>query len=141
MNNSTIVFLINDNVRAIEAVYDDTVGSKPEIFKTFDTDIEVDDLLVVQSSTRHMVTTVKVTAVDVEFDLDTGKHMNWVIQRIDTEAFKEVLAQEGEAISAVQSAERARKKEELRKSVFADQTDKINTLKLANHTEGDGVTE
>lgn len=138
MNKSTIVFLINDSARAIRAVYED--GGSAETFKTLDSTIRVDDLLVVQSGTRHEMTVVKVTEVDFEIDLDTSAQVKWVVQRVDQTSFSEILGQENEAIATVQSAERARKKAELRKSVFADQTDQISTLKLANHAEPD-VTE
>lgn len=139
MNNSTIVFLINDDIRAIKANYED--GHSPEVFKTFDTSVRVDDLLVVESGTRHEMTVVKVTDVDVEIDLDTTSKIKWVVQKIDKRAFAEVLAQEGEAIATVQSAERARKRDELRASIFKNAEDKIGTLKLANHTADEEVTE
>lgn len=141
MNNSTIVFLINDHVRAILATYEGHDNAKPEVFKTFDPLVAVDDLVVVQSTTRHEMTVVKVKEVDVDFNLDTSETIRWVTQRIDQSAFKDVLAQEAEAIAAVQSAERKRKKDELRKAIFADQEDRIANLQLANHADGDAVTE
>jgi hypothetical protein len=138
MNHSTIVFLINDSVRAVQGVYEDIHGAKPEVFKTLDPSVSVDDLIVVQSTTRHEMTVVKVTEVDVEIDLDTEAKIKWVVQRIDQGGFSKIIEQENEAISAVHSAERKRKKDELRKAVFADQTDRINALQLANHKEDDG---
>lgn len=139
MNNSTIVFLINDDVRAIAAEYEED-GTR-EIFKTFDHSIEVDDLLVVESGTRHNMTVVKVKEVDIELDFDTPTKIRWVVQRIDQKNHKTVLANEAEAISAVQSAERNRKRQELRDSIFKDHKDKMETLKLANHDDGETVTE
>lgn len=131
MNDSTIVFLINDNVRAIKANYED--GVSPETFKTLDPTIAVDDLVVVQSSTRHCQTVVKVTEIDVDFDIDTTGNINWVVAKIDQTAFSSILEQEGEAIAEVRAAERARKKAELRKSVFDNQEDLVKSLRLASH--------
>ena len=59
MNKTTAVFLINDRVRAIRAAYEaDTPTQKAgtELFKTFDPDIQVGDLVNVVSTTRHLVT-------------------------------------------------------------------------------------
>lgn len=64
MDNSRIVFLINDQVRAVKAKYEDSGAA--EMFKTFDATIQVGDLAVVQSTTRHMMTVVKVTEIDVD---------------------------------------------------------------------------
>ena len=138
MNKSTIVFLINDSVRAIKATYEP--GAAPEIFKTLDQGIEKDDLIVVQSSTRHEMTICKVVETDVEIDLDSGVSMKWALQRVDMAGVSNLLAQEEEAIARVNSIEKRKKKEALRAALFADEADQIATLKLANHTD-DSVVE
>jgi len=138
MDNSTIVLLINDNARAIKAVYEP--DATPEIFKTLDPTISVDDLLVVESSTRHGKTVVKVTEVDIDINFDTQGKVKWAVCKIDETAFEAILSQEKDAIAAVQSAERRRKKEALRRSMFEDHADKIKTLEIADYTE-EGVTE
>lgn len=138
MNNSTIVFLINDDVRAFAAQYED--GGKTEIFKTLDDSISVDDLVVVQSGTRHKMTVVKVTETDVEVNFDSTVDVRWAVQRIDHESFEGILAQEGEAVLAVQVAERRRKKAELRAAMLKDHEESIAHLAIANHSEAD-VTE
>jgi len=71
VNNSTIVFLINDQVRAFKGTYDE--GQAAETFKTMDQTLAVNDLVLVQSSTRHLMTVVKVTEVDVEINFDSNK--------------------------------------------------------------------
>lgn len=141
MNKSTIVFLINDNVRAVRAKYEAGETAPTEIFKTFDPDIAVGDLAVVESTTRHEMTVVKVTEVDIDLDLDIQTPVRWIVQRIDQTAHKATLAQEEEAIAAVNSAEKRRKREALRASIFADQTDQIARLSLAKHAGDDGLTE
>ena len=138
MDNSNIVFLINDNVRAVKGVYEE--GHTPALFKTMDPSIRVGDMLVVQSTTRLEITTVKVTEVDVDINFDSNVPIKWAVCKVDMEAFNEVLAQENEAIAAVNSAERKRKKEALRASLFADHEDKIKVLALSSEKGGD-VTE
>ena len=96
MDNSRIVFLINDQVRAVKAKYEDT-GSA-EMFKTFDPTIKVGDLAVVQSNTRHMMTVVKITEADVDVNFDSTTTIHWIVQKIDAPAFDTVLAQEAQAI-------------------------------------------
>lgn len=138
MQNSTIVFLINEDVRAIAAIYEKD-GPKT-LFKTLDPSVEVGDFVVVESSTRHGMTVVEVVEVDVEFNIETQGEMKWIVQAISMNRHEEVLAQEQAAIAAVQSAERARKKRELKAALFADHEDKLKTLALANQSD-DEVTE
>ncbi len=137
MDNSRIVFLINDTVRAVMGKYEE--NGTPEMFKTMDPSIAVDDLVVVQSGTRHGMTVVKVTATDVDVNFDASNTISWVVQRIDTAAFKNVLSQEGQAISAVQQAELRRKKQELRDTMFKDHEASIAALALTS--QSDPVTE
>lgn len=135
MDNSTIVLLINDQCRAIEAQYED--GGKVHTFETLDPEIEVDDLVVVQSGTRHEMTVVKVTAVDVDINFDTERNIKWVVQRVDTGAFSAILTKEDEAIATVQRAERERKKQELRESLFKNHEAEMKRLAIANVSDGD----
>lgn len=129
MDNSLIVLLINDNARAIKGQYED--GGPKELFKTMDPTIQVDDLVVVESGTRHGMTVVKVTEVDVAVNFDTDRTVKWVIQGIDADSFNVVKEQEKAAIAAVQEAEQSRKKAELVKSMFAHHEEKLKTLEIA----------
>ncbi|WP_120636055.1 hypothetical protein [Ruegeria sp. EL01] len=138
MNNSTILFLVNDDIRAIACEYEE--NGPITVFKTFDQTIKVDDLVAVQTDTRHGMTVVKVKNVDIDIDFDNSPKIKWAVQRIDAAAFDGVLAKEGEIIAAVQTAEKKRKRAELRKSLLADHEDEINTLALVNHKD-EGVTE
>lgn len=139
MDNSRIVFLINDTVRAVMATYEDTASA--EMFKTFDTTVAVGDLAVVESGTRHKMTIVKVTAIDVDVNFDSTTPIKWIVQKVDKPSFDVVIAQEGQAISAVQAAELRRKKEELRKTMFKDHESSIAALTLANHGDDKPLTE
>lgn len=138
MKQSLIVFLINDSVRAIKGRYED--GGSETVFKTLDQDIKVDDFVVVQSGTRHGMTVVKVTGVDIDVDLESNIDMLWVVQKIDTPSFSVTLEQEQKAIAAVNAAEKARKRDELRKSLFANHEATISALEIANHVDG-SITE
>jgi hypothetical protein len=134
MNNSTIVFLINDEVRAICAIYETGDNAPREIFKTLDMTVKVGDFVVVESPARHGLSVVKVVEVDVELDIDTATQIKWVVSVVDESGHKSNLEAESEAIRTVQNAERERRKNELRKQIFADQESKIGSLKLANHS-------
>ncbi len=130
MNNSTLVFLINDDVRAISATYEE--DGSPTTFKTMDDSVSMDDYIVVQSSTRHKMTVVKVVDVDVDVDLESNIKIDWIVGKIDTSNLDLVVEQEAKAITAVQSAEKRKKREELRQALFADSDENIKALELAN---------
>ena len=138
MDNSTIVFLINDDTRAVMGRYEANGGST--LFKTMDPTISVGDLCVVESTTRHEMTVVEITAVDVDVNFDTQSNVKWVVQKIDKAKHAELIEQETAAISAVQHAERARKKDELRKSLFAAHEGQIKALSLSK-MDDTGPTE
>jgi predicted Mrr-cat superfamily restriction endonuclease len=138
-HNSKIVFLINDDARAIEAQYEP--HGPVTVFKTMRSNIAVGDLVVVQSTTRFEATVVKVTSIDVEPDLESSTPINWVVDTIDNDAFKELLKGEDEAVQAVQTAERLRKKAEMRANLMKGHEAKINSLALANHADEAPVTE
>jgi hypothetical protein len=137
VNYSTAVFLINDKCRAIEVIYEpDIEGCKPakrEIVKTFDQAIKTGDLLIVPSTTRFNVTTVKVTNVDVDLDPTTHEHIRWVIGTIDMAVFDELKATEDGAIAMIKAAERTDAKKKLREKMFAHvDEEKLKALALAN---------
>lgn len=137
MDNSRIVFLINDHARAVMGAYEE--GGTKEMLKTFDPTIKVGDLAVVQSGTRWKMTVVKIIEVDVDVNFDATTPLNWVVQKINAPAFDKVLEQEAQAISAVQAAELRRKKEELRKTMFKDHEDSIASLALTSRADDDVV--
>lgn len=132
MNNSTAVFLINDRVRAVYGTYEAGDNAGKTLFKTFDSAVKVGDFAIVPTGTRHNMTVVKVTDVDVDFDIDTSVKMEWIIGRIDLTAYEQTLAQEGAAIQMIQSAEKRKKREELKKAIFADQEGAIAALPIAH---------
>lgn len=130
MRNSMIVFLINDSVRGVMGQYEE--GGKKELFKTLDPDLAVDDFAVVESTTRHGMTVVKICEVDVDVDIEDAIDPKWVVQRIDSESFASIIEQEKAAITAVQTAERKRKREELKAQMFKDHEESLKTLAIAS---------
>ncbi|WP_420411642.1 hypothetical protein [Roseibium sp.] len=131
MNYSKSIFLLNEQVRAMNVCYND--GEKSYPFKTMDPSIEVDDLVIVPTDTRHGFTVCKVTEEDVEIDFDDHVQMKWIVGRVDLDAFEEVLAQEDKMIEAVKSAEKKKQRDELRKKLIADHEEKLQGLDIVNY--------
>lgn len=130
MDNSRIVFLINDQVRAVLAKYEE--NGQMEMFKTFDASIASGDIAVVESGTRFNMTVVKVISVGADVNFDSTTPIKWIVQKVDTPNFEKILAQEAQAISAVQAAELRRKKDELRATMFKDHEASIAALALTS---------
>jgi ribosomal protein S10 len=141
MNYSTAVFLINDKVRAIAATYEkegfednrpSPGPAKRIIFKTFDQSIQKDDLIVVPTKTRHGFTICKVVDVDLEIDLEAPTHIDWVAGVFEDSEHKRMLAMESTMVETIRSAEKNRKREELRKSLMADSESKLLALPISS---------
>lgn len=131
MNLTTAVFLINPNVRAIMAQYDE--GQPSTLFKTVDPTIKVDDFVVVPTATRIGFTVCKVTATDVDVDFDDKTLVQWCT-KVDIDTYKSIQAMEVEVIKKIQSAEVRKKREDLKKNLLADGlgvADEIKALPFA----------
>lgn len=132
MNYSLAAFLVNDSVRAVDCIYHTVESYKKEenrtasdekdlpryTFKTFDKSIEVDDLVFVPAGGRHGIVVVKVVAVDVEVDFDSKWNYKWVMGKVDTGPYDEVLKQEEAMIEQCKAAEKQHKKKELAEKLF-----------------------
>lgn len=135
MNKSLQIFLINSKTRAIETEYEP--GDKStRVFKSLDAGIEVDDFVVVQTSTRHNMTVVKVVAVDVDVDFDDKTVMQWVVSKVPVEDFEALVAQESKALETISKAEKFRRRETLRKDLLADTESEVMALPIYD----DGVS-
>jgi hypothetical protein len=119
-NQSTAVFLINDSTRAIIAIYEAGEKATKTMFKTFDQSIDVDDLIVVPTGTRHGMTVCKVIEVDVDVDFNSQTPVDWVISRVDTTEYDDVIRREKEALKAIRSAELNRERARLKDALLAD---------------------
>lgn len=132
MNHSTAIFLINDTARAINVNYEGDASAKVTTYKTFDQDIMVDDLVIVETDTRHGFTVCKVIETDVDLDFDGREKMRWIVGTVDTDEHEKILDQEKQAIAAIKSAELRHKRESLRRSMFSDHMDTIRALPIAS---------
>lgn len=139
MNYSTAIFLINDDVRCVAAVYEDRDDAPRALFKTFDPHIGVDSWVVVPTSTRHGMTVCKIVEVDMEPDYDSTEEMKWIIGVISRVDFDKILQREGEAINQIKSAEKRRKREELRDALVRDAGPDLKALPI--YQVGDDAPE
>ena len=134
MNSSKIVFIINESTRLIRCAYDASSSHevpKTYLFKTINQSIKVDDLVVVETNTRHGYTIVKVTEVDVDVDFDDTVELKWAFNPINLNAIVELKQAEQAAIDKVRAIELKKKREALRQAMFADNEETMGQLKLA----------
>lgn len=130
MNYSKAVFLINNKVRAVRGTYE-TSGAVAD-FKTLDPSIAKDDLVVVPTGTRHGFTVFKITEVDIDLDMDSPTKIEWVVCKVDQEAYKTLLSQEETAITKIKSAEMRKKREDLASALFKDSMEEMKALPIAS---------
>jgi len=138
MNYSRAIFLISDEVRAVNVTYEAHDNAAKTTYKTFDRDIKADDYVVIPTDTRHEMTVCKVVEVDVEPDLESSADMKWIIGVVNRADFEDIKKQEDDAIQKIRVAERKRKRRELRETMIADFDDEIKKLpiyKLENGKE------
>lgn len=139
-NHSTLIFLINEDVRAIAVTYEkidlsqDTTKMKynPEylsqgrlpkgavVFKTMDPAIKVDDFVIVPTDTRHGMTVCKVVAVDIEIDFSSEQECHWIVGTVDTREFERLRQQEDAMIATVKAAKVNDERNRLRDSLLAN---------------------
>ncbi len=135
MNYSTAIFLISDQARAINITYEEGDDAPKTMFKTLDPDIKIDDYVAVPTETRHHMTVCKVVEVDVEPDLESGKTMSWVVGVVDRADFDKIKSHEGDAIARIKSAEKTRKRKELRDALLADVGSDLEKLPIYSQAE------
>jgi hypothetical protein len=129
MNYSTAIFLINKAVRAVKVSYDQdkanpgSPAGNLQLFKTFDSTLAKGDYVVVPTDTRWNMTVCRVEEVGVEIDLESSAQIGWLMGRVDRGDYDAVVVEEESAITAIKSAEKRRKQEELIASLIADNPD------------------
>lgn len=101
------------------------------MFKTLDASIKKDDLVVVPTTTRYNMTVCKVIDTDVDVDYDSPEEILWVVQKVDQESYKTILAQEQVAIQVIRTSETKRKRADLAK-VFLANNEELASLPLAD---------
>lgn len=141
MNESTAIFLISDDIRAIEATYEAEESASRKLFKTFDTSIKVDDYVVVPTDTRHHMTVCKVVGVDIDIDVETHQEVKWIIGTVNPADYESLKAQEADALLKIKHAQRRKKRQELREALLdAQAEEELKSLPLYKLDEnGDPV--
>jgi hypothetical protein len=142
MEASKIVFLLNESVTAVRAIYEpDAPATQPKsyVFKSFDPQIKVGDLAIVETNTRFGYTVVKIIEVDVDVDLESPTELKWLIQRLDTTGHERMLKDEAAAVEAVNAAARRKKRAELRDMMFKDQAEMVSSLAITHAGESEMV--
>lgn len=135
MNYSTAVFLINNDVRAVMCTYEAGDSAPRTMFKTFDPDLTEGDFVIVPTNTRHGMTVCKVVETDVDVDFDNPTQVEWIIGTIELANHEKIVAQENQAIDAVKSAEKRKRRDELREAIFKDQEETMKSLALTSLNE------
>ncbi len=130
MHSSRYVFVISDEARCIKVQYDPNDKSNTSFNKTMDQSITVDDMVVLETDSRHKMTIGKVIEVDIEPDLESSVRMNWVYQKIDNDAIKSLRDQEAEAVDTVKKLERKKKRRELRQEWMGDNGHELRALPI-----------
>lgn len=136
MNYSLAIFLISDAARAVMVTYEDGDKADRTMFKTLDPEITTDDYVVVQTETRHHMTVCKVVETDVEPDFDSSRECKWIIGKVQKADFDDLKRQEDEAIQKIRSAEKRKKREELREALLADANGDLKALPIYTHGKG-----
>lgn len=138
MNLSQAVFLVDPRVRAVIGVYEPEVidvngnvknynttkgSSNRRMFKTYDTSLKVDDLVVVPSTTRHKATIVKLVEVDAEVDFDSSDNVDWVIGKVTLADYEDLKAQEAKAHEHIKKKQKLAKQKELLETMALTEED------------------
>lgn len=131
MHPSRIIFAISDVARCVKVAYDpDDPKNTHTEYKTMDPDIAVGDLVIVETKSRHKMTTGKVESTDIEPDLDSNAEMLWVYSKIDKDAIQSLREQESDAINTVQKLQRMKKRRELRAEWMAGNGEELKALPI-----------
>ena len=138
MNKSLQIFLVSDEATAVKVTYDK--DEQAYTFKTWkNLHLEVDDLVVVETSTRHGFTVCKITEVDVDIDFDLPHDFKWIVGKVDIDAFKVIKDQEKSMIDRISSAEKQRRRRQLREDLLADTDIDVKALPLYSEDEPDNT--
>lgn len=116
MNLSVAIFLVNKSVRPVRVAYDPDIpkNNNPNtLFKTLDETLKVDDFVVVPTNTRHGMTVCKVTDIGFRVNFDSHDNYGWIIGKVDTPAYEDILKQEATVVDRIGQAEENRKRAEL----------------------------
>lgn len=121
-NYSTVMMLFNSDIRAIKVSYETEQQNGKRalyVFKTLDKSIKVGDYVVITTDTRHGLTVCKVEEVDVALDIDDRTEIKWIVDRVNTAPYHEVLKREKKFVDDMKRAQILEKQTALKASVEA----------------------
>lgn len=136
MNYTTAVMLFNENIKAVTVAYEDpkdNPSQKTWMFKTLDHSIKKDDIVIVQSGTRHGLTTAKIIDDNAEVDFDSNIELKWIVSKVDTSTHAKIIEEEKIWIDTMKQAEMKKKREDIRSNItnlYADP--KLETLAISS---------
>lgn len=124
MNLSAAVMLFEENgVRPCRVLYDPefSKNNNPNVkFKCVDPSVKKDDLVIVQTNTRHGFTIGKVEAIgyqDVPVDFNNSEQWGWIAAKFDSDGFKAILDSEKSLVGRVSEAHANQLRNELKQSM------------------------
>lgn len=127
VNKSLAVFLLETpGLRAVNVTYEgfDPSTKKPlgnlTMFKTFERDLTVGDLVIVPTGTRVGFTCVQIAELDPEIDFESSKEVGWIVGLFDISRHATILAQEQKIIDAVKAADKKARQDELKKRMLGN---------------------
>lgn len=136
MNLSAAVMLFPENgVRPVKVEYDPDVArnNNPNVvFKTVDETLKVDDLVIVDTHTRHGYTVAKVKAigeVDVPIDFENPQKWGWIVSKVDIPAHERILAGEKNLIGKVAEANANKMRNDLKEAMGLSQVSLADVFK------------
>lgn len=111
LNESTVLFLVNSDLRAVRVSYEAEGRNKETIKKTLIQDLKVGDFVMVETDTRWNAAVCKVVAVNVEIDFDDDDlKVGWVFGRVDLTQLDALRETEKRAVSLIREARLRQKK-------------------------------
>ena len=81
------------------------------------------------------MTVCKVVETDIDVDFDNGDEVKWIIGTVHTADFNDLVRQENEAVAKIKSAEKRKRKHELRAALLADAEDDLKALPIYERKE------
>lgn len=127
VNKSLAVLLLDvPGLRAVTCSYEglDPKTLQPQdtpvLFKTFERDLKVGEIVVVPTKTRVGFTCVQVAALDVEVDYESTKEVGWIVGKFDASGYAGIVAKENQIIEAVKAADKKARQNEIKKRLLGN---------------------
>lgn len=119
MNLSASVMLVNENIRPVRVEYDPDIArnnNPNKFFKTLDTTLVKDDLVIVPTNTRHQFTIAKVVEIDFPVDFNSSDQWGWIGGKFDKATYDEVLETEKKIVARIGKTQENKMRAELREA-------------------------